>query len=321
MLLDNFTPFPIDAVITWVDGHDPKHMKKRNAALKLQKITTQEGIDPTRVNQCNEITYCVHSIFKFAPWIRKIFIVTNDQVPPIINELRGTEHEKRVIIVDQNLLFEGFEKYLPTFNSLTIESVLWRIHDLSEHFIYFNDDFFLIKPVLPQDFFQNNQVVVRGTWKTQSNKKFFRFLYQRKNALNNLHRRIQEKSAELAGYSRRFFTVPHAPMALKRTTIEKLWIKNPAIFLENLNFPFRDIKQFWAPSLAQHTELKNKRALIDKKLNAVYIHFPIHTNKAVYQKLEKSQNATFICIQSLDLADSEMRDFIFKWLDEKIGIT
>lgn len=315
----DITPFSIDAVITWVDGQDPKHIKKRHAALKSEAITTQEGIDVTRFDQYNELTYCIHSIFKFAPWIRTIFIVTDDQVPPIMEELRGSEYEKRVVLVDHTQIFEGFEQYLPTFNSLTIESFLWRIHGLSEHFIYFNDDFFLMQPVLPEDFFYNDKVVVRGTWKTQSNKKIWRFLYQRKNALNNLYRCVQEKSAGLAGFSRRFFSIAHVPMALKKTTMENIWLQNPERFLENLHFPFRDIKQFWILSWAQQTELKNKQAYIDKKSNAIYIHFPLHTNKAVFQKLKKGKNARFICIQSLDLADKEMRAFMLQWLTEKIA--
>jgi hypothetical protein len=42
---------------------------------------------------------------------------------------------------------------LPTFNSHAIESRLHRIEGLSEHFLYFNDDVFLGRPVKPENFF------------------------------------------------------------------------------------------------------------------------------------------------------------------------
>ena len=37
-------------------------------------------------------------------------------------------------------IFKGYENYLPTFNIRTIETAFHRIRNLSEHFIYFNDD-------------------------------------------------------------------------------------------------------------------------------------------------------------------------------------
>ena len=37
------------------------------------------------------------------------------------------------------------QEYLPTFNSHVIEANLHKIPNLSEHFIYFNDDVFVAK--------------------------------------------------------------------------------------------------------------------------------------------------------------------------------
>ena len=48
-------------------------------------------------------------------------------------------------------------QYLPTYNSHTIELNLHRIPGLSENFVYFNDDVFLIRPVTPQHFFKNGK--------------------------------------------------------------------------------------------------------------------------------------------------------------------
>ena len=47
------------------------------------------------------------------------------------------------------------EEFLPTFQSRTIDMNFHRIKDLSEHFVYFNDDMFLINPTTKEDFFVN----------------------------------------------------------------------------------------------------------------------------------------------------------------------
>jgi hypothetical protein len=53
---------------------------------------------------------------------------------------------------------------LPVFASGIIESFLWRIPELSEQYIYFNDDTLLATPCTPEDFFDpQGRSVVRMT--------------------------------------------------------------------------------------------------------------------------------------------------------------
>ena len=91
--------------------------------------------------------YSLRSIEKFAPWILKVFIVTNGQVPDWLD----ANHPK-VQIIPHELIFPN-KSVLPTFSSSAIEMNLHRIPGLSEHFIYFNDDVFLGQPVYPYDFY------------------------------------------------------------------------------------------------------------------------------------------------------------------------
>ena len=71
----------IDAVIAWVDGSESKLNKKRNQYLNLSLKQQIPGAANTRFRSLYEIRYCVLSILKFAPFIRKIFIVTDKQDP------------------------------------------------------------------------------------------------------------------------------------------------------------------------------------------------------------------------------------------------
>ncbi|WP_026069223.1 stealth family protein [Legionella tunisiensis] len=143
----------IDAVITWVDGIEPAYQEKLSHYLS-QNTVHSEASAKTRFHQIGELEYCITSLFRFAPWLRTIYIVTDNQIPPLLSKLAGTCYEHKVRLIDHKVIFSGFDNFLPTFNSRTIETLLWRIPELSEKFLYLNDDFVLVKPVLPKDFFK-----------------------------------------------------------------------------------------------------------------------------------------------------------------------
>jgi len=89
-------------------------------------------------------------LYRFAPWIRKVYIVTDNQIPSWFDRKNDW-----AIIVDHTDIFED-KSALPTFNSNAIETQLHRIPGLSENYLYFNDDFFLGRPCTKQDFFSKD---------------------------------------------------------------------------------------------------------------------------------------------------------------------
>ena len=318
----------VDAVITWVDGNDKAHQSKLEQYLLQNSFETRPvAAAPTRFYQCGEIDYCVKSILYFAPWIRRIFIVTDRQIPPIIAALKGSPYEHKVQVVDHHELFAGLEEYLPTFNSLAIETVLWRINGLSNNFIYFNDDCVLVRPVRYEDFFRGQRVVLRGAWKTRLLKRLGYFL---RNSLRPAHRKgsldphceMQRHSAELVGWRRKYYELPHQPFPLKRTTFEAYFSKNPKALALNVGYPLRDPKQFWAISLAQHIQINQRNAVIDNRLKEVIINGSYHSAEKIKNRrlarVDKHSNVAFLCIQSLDAASKSTQKLIFEWLDRKI---
>jgi hypothetical protein len=92
----------------------------------------------------------MRAVHTFAPWIRTIYLVTAAQVPSWLN----TSHPG-VRIIDHRELFPNPATQLPTFNSLAIESVLHRIPGLSSHFLYFNNDCFLMRPTQLVSFYNS----------------------------------------------------------------------------------------------------------------------------------------------------------------------
>lgn len=99
-----------------------------------------------RFAEHDELKYSLRSVVKNAPWVRKIHIVTNGQVPAWLN----LNHPKIHIVTHEEIFTN--RSYLPTFSSPAIEANLHRIPGLSKRFIYFNDDIFVMTPVTRDDF-------------------------------------------------------------------------------------------------------------------------------------------------------------------------
>jgi hypothetical protein len=145
--------FPIDVVYTWVDGNDPAWMARKSALLEtLGRPPVDAAGGAARFASRDELRYSLRSIAMFAPWVRKVWLVTDDQTPGWLD----TSHP-RIEVVSHKEIFGG-RGALPTFNSHAIETQLHHIEGLAEHFLYFNDDVFLGRPMQPSLFFGANGV-------------------------------------------------------------------------------------------------------------------------------------------------------------------
>ncbi|HQG57322.1 MAG TPA: Stealth CR1 domain-containing protein, partial [Bacteroidales bacterium] len=155
---------PVDAVIMWVDGRDPVHMEKRRRYLPGAEPDHLDcALNEYRFLDSGEVKYCVFSIRKFAPWIRNIYIVSDEQHPEWLTE--EVASKLNVTVVDHIQIFEGYQENLPTFNNLSIMSVIWKIPGLAEKYILFNDDTFLVNETGKEDFYEGDRIVLRGIWK------------------------------------------------------------------------------------------------------------------------------------------------------------
>ena len=135
----------IDFVITWVDDSDPKWRKEFEyySAQDRRTINT----DACRYRDWDTLRYWFRGVEKFAPWVNKIYFVTYGHLPKWLN----TDNSKLVIVKHEEFIPA---EYLPTFNSFAIEFFFHKIEGLSEKFVYFNDDMFLIDSVSPERFFK-----------------------------------------------------------------------------------------------------------------------------------------------------------------------
>ena len=131
----------IDFVVTWVDSNDPEWVKSYNYYRPEKPIT-----DNARFRNWDIFRYWFRAVERYAPWVNKVFLITNGKFPDWINpqcrKLKLVNHSDYIP-----------EKYLPTFNSNTIELNIGRIKELSEYFVLFNDDVFLNSPIKPDYYF------------------------------------------------------------------------------------------------------------------------------------------------------------------------
>ena len=133
----------IDFVLIWVDGADKNWLEKKN-----RFCNTPKEDDGARFRDWDFLQYWFRAVEKYAPWVHRIFFVTDNQCPCWLN----TNHPKIRLVDHEDYIPKEF---LPTFNSNCIELNFHRIKGLSEHFVSFNDDMFLNQPITPEYYFRD----------------------------------------------------------------------------------------------------------------------------------------------------------------------
>ena len=228
----------IDFVLLWVDGSDPAWLEQKNQ-YSPKKIDYSTG--DNRFRDWDNLQYWFRGVEKYAPWVNNIYFITWGHLPKWLN----IEHPKLRIIKHTDYIPE---EYLPTFNSNTIEMNLHRITDLSETFVLFNDDMFLIDYVEPESFFvnskpcdnfvesliaatgdssgithikTNNTDIINAYFKKREVHKKNRWkIYNRKYGLQNLITLYFAPFSYFTG-----FRNPHIPISHLKSTFETVWEK------------------------------------------------------------------------------------------------
>lgn len=234
----------IDFVVLWVDGNDPKWRREKNEQLKLIGYPTDTR--DARYRDWNNMMYWFRGVEKFAPWVHRIHFVTYGHLPKWLN----TECSKLNIVNHHDFIPE---KYLPNFNSAAIEINIHRIPELSEKFVYFNDDMFLINHVSKKDFFVHGKPVTFGclgkriSEERRKEDTYFGMLATNGEVISriyNKHRTIlchpflffnKKYGKQVLANVRAFFDdsyvldSTHMPQAFTKKSFETMWEKAPDI--------------------------------------------------------------------------------------------
>jgi Stealth protein CR2, conserved region 2/Stealth protein CR1, conserved region 1 len=321
----------IDVVFTWVDGADPAHQAKRAPYRPADSRFAQETASAARFATTGEIDRAVLSVLRFAPFVRKIHLVTDAQAPPIYLASRHWPAALRdkLVLVDHLDIFRGHEEFLPTFNPRPIETLLHRVPGLAEHFVTMNDDFMLIKAVKPQDWFDHGRPILRGRWARPMDTELLQRLkvlalklLGRSKPRRPVNKRAQAMAAAMVGFTHRYFYSHHVPHPMRRSVLEAYFAAHPEQLRGNLVHRFRDISQFNTNSLANHLELKQGQAVLSADEQLLYLEADATDPQQLARALEHAEQdpaTRFICLQNLESAPDENQAWALAWMDRVIG--
>ena len=254
----------IDFVVLWVDGNDSEWLAEKR---KYQSNVVDDSNAPNRFRDWGLMPY-FRAIEKFTPWVRKIHFVTCGHLPSWLN----TDHPKLDHVKHSDYIPS---EYLPTFSANTIEMNIHRIPDLAEHFVFFNDDMFIIRPMGQNSFFNdglpcsygaevpaqfmgapgiwqhlivNDLRVINNHFEKKEQVHLFKNKYLNKayRWQDNLRTRAVQKLFPDAFLG---FKNLHAPAAFLKSTFQEIWKAEPELLERTCEHRFRsndDVNQWLA---------------------------------------------------------------------------
>ena len=311
-------PDSIDFVLPWVDGNDPVWQRRKRAALGTDLSDDREE----RYRDWGLLRYWFRGVEAFTPWVHRVFFICDQEPPSWLN----TKHSKLSIKRHEDFIPA---EYLPTFSSHPIELNMFRIKELSEQFVYFNDDLFVLKPLRQTFFFKkglpcdrallnplpSSDLVGKGTKARiftiplnnaeYLNRDFsFRECFKRaplkwlhpcygKNLIRNLM---------LCAWPRFVgFDEPHLPQAFLKTSFTEAWEQDYDIFDATSRHALRDdhdVNQW----LIRHRQLAQGRFIAARPIRNAFFDVTHHDITAV--EAVRSQKVPVVCLNDGGISDT-----------------
>lgn len=325
----------IDFVVTWLDSSDPEWQKQ----YEYYKTGAKGDKGKARYREMNIFQYWFRAVERYAPWVNKVYLVTNGKFPNWINE----DNPKLVLVKHEDYIPK---ECLPTFNSCAIELHFHRIKGLSEHFVYFNDDILPNSPITPDYYFKNGLpcdynketcLNVPIYTKTERFSIYMSMLadigivnahFNRWETVRQSPRRWFGPHLGLKGLvmsavlmkQRLFvgFSNYHTEQAYLKSTFEDVWEKEPE-FLASSCTRFRE-DVIANPYLFRYWQLA-KNTFYPKKRRFATFHFFDRSVADGIHKTLFNPNIASICVNDSSLCPDDDFDYIdshlTKWLEEK----
>lgn len=305
----------IDVVITWLDGSDKAWLEEKIKYLP-ENEKYKAGVSADRFRSWDNLQYIFRGIEKYMPWVNKVHFVTWGHLPKWLNK----DCPKLNIVNHKDFIPE---KYLPTFNSCTIELNFHRIPGLSEQFINFNDDMFVIGPTKASDFFvdglpkdtailtpftvnpngiaaleMNNLEVVNTYFSRDDIKKNLGKWFNVKYGMKNLRTLIFMQWKRINGIYE-----PHVPLGFLKSTYNELWEKENELFDSTSMNKFRS-KNDITDWLIRHWQLAKGDFIPRSPKFSKYLCLPSDM-EAVMETLNNPGKCRLLCINDSD----DVKDF------------
>lgn len=307
----------IDLVYLWVDGNDKAWQKERTTWANKLGLSDEINLNKCRYIDNQELKYSLRSAQMFAPWINKIFIITNGQIPKWLN----ANHPKIKIIKHSDIMPQNC---LPTFNSEAIETCIANIPELSEHFLCANDDKFFASFVTPSDFFDiNGNPIVKMRKQNWQEDEIKKSLY--KQSYKYTAKIFSNKISTKINYSN------YEPIHCIEAYRKSYFLECKELFINEFTSTMQ--KKFRAPFSIQHpivdmfmAECKNclleesspiSQQDFDEKSDNLYITLG---NKDVMEKTILAKTPKLLCINDGEMVQDKYRKTLKELLEKLFPI-
>ncbi|HET7075421.1 MAG TPA: stealth family protein [Mycobacterium sp.] len=313
-----FTPhasdvtFDVDMVFSWVDGSDPEFQARR--ASQMSQYVAGEGDDAeARIRQIDELKYALRSVNMFAPWVRRIFIATDSRPPAWL-----AEHPKITVVRAEEHFSDPTA--LPTYSSHAVESQLHNIPELSEHFLYSNDDMFFGRPLKASMFFSPGGITRFIEAKTRIGL-----------GANDPARSGFENAARVNRQLifERFGQVitrhlEHTAVPLRKSVLREMEREFPDDFARTQASQFRSSTDISVTNSFYHYyALMTGRAVQQEKAKVLYVNTTTREGLALLLVLRKKRGYDFFCLNDSsfpEVSAAERADRVISFLDRYFPI-
>ena len=296
----------IDFVLLWVDGNDPRWLEEK----AKWDPNAQKG-NVNRYRDWDNLKYWFRSVEKCTPWVRKIHFVTWGHLPSFLN----TKHPKLNIVKHSDFLPD---EVLPVFSCNPLELNMHRIDGLSEKFVFFNDDTFILQHLHPDFFFKKGIPCDRAVFNAliPSDENSFSF---RANDMTLVNRHFS-KGQSLRNHFFKYFSLKygfdlyrniallpwgqftgfyddHLPVAYDKKILEEVWSKEEQSLLSTTKNKFRTkedlthwLFRYWQFASGKFVPCKKRGKFVEINDNTI----------GQIEKLIIGKNEPMVCLNDSD---------------------
>ena len=220
----------IDIVVPYVNPNDPHWQELHNKYRSCKGDNSRQ-----RTRDINIFKYFFRGVAENCKWVRKIHLIV--QSPSQVPAWLDTTNPKLHIVYHEDYIPK---ELLPTFNTFIIEGFLHKIPDLTEHFIYCNDDFFFVNKTKETDFFKNdlpvdNDKLTKYLTCNPVHDKLYRGIGW--SFFQNILKTNQKLEKQITGKCPIYYNF-HTPCVFNKSLIADVWEKHNTILIE----AFKDSK-------------------------------------------------------------------------------
>lgn len=260
----------IDIVYTWVDVSDDRWNKKKQSYYSSRDNLTKNGLAESRFIDTQELKYSIRSVRQYLPWVRNIYIITDNQRPDWLSRDSDVKIIDHVDIIPKSLL--------PTFNSNLIEWHIHRIKGIADNFIYMCDDFLVGSDLQPDDFFtEDNKVIYRcfdpygpdGDYSRQSIREIINSRTEDNSTLGLPHfdSSFEIIEQEVSQKIERFF-LKHAPIPFQKNHLEAMYERYRP-YIKDMD-KFRSTKDISSQYMVAAKNVSTGAAVVDISQESVF---------------------------------------------------